>query len=330
VNDRVNISPAPDIPGLIFRPFRDESDYANIVALHQACAEADQVDAVSSLEGIPTVDTIARSMGLLQNFNPKTDMIFAEIDGQVVGHRWIHWTIEQDGTWLYTHRGLVIPAWRSRGIGGALMRWAEKRIQDISAGHPTEGRGMVGASASSTEKAAESALLDAGYIPLWRLVDMRFDNTTELPSPEIPDGFEIRSATPDQYRAAWQAHKEAWSDAWGATQPTEAEYQYFLSRIAAPELLQVAWNEGRIVGVALCEISRKGAEIMEPSVHPDYRRHGLGRALLLTALHLLKARGIDNIRLFTDAKPGSGSKAMYESVGFKATKEHIQYRKPLG
>lgn len=281
MNPTSPITHTPDIPGLTFRLFGDESDYAHIVELHQSCAEADQVDAISSLEGIPTVETIASSMSLLTNFDPRTDMIFAEIDGQVVGHRWIHWTIEQDGTWLYSHRGLVIPAWRSRGIGGALMRWAEKRIQDISAGHPTEGRGMYGASASSTEKAAESALLDAGYIPLWRLVDMRFDNTIDLPQPETPEGFEIRPATPDQYRGAWQAHKEAWADAWGATQPTEAEYQYFLSKIASPELLQLACTDDKIVGVVLCEISRKGAEIMEPSVRPDYRRHGLGRALLL-------------------------------------------------
>lgn len=330
MTETIQIPGAPHIPDLSFRLFRDESDYPNIVALHEGCAEADQVDPVSSLEGIPTVQTIARSMAILKNFNPQKDMIFAEVAGQVVGHRWIHWMVEQDGTWLYMHRGLVLPAWRSRGIGSALVRWAEMRIREINAGHPSEGRGVYAASASSTEKAAESALFDAGYIPVWRLVDMVLDNTFELPIPEVPEGFVIHPATSDHYRAAWNAHKEAWADAWGATQPSEVEYQLFRSKIAEPELLQIAWMGDEIAGVALCEISRKGGEIMEPSVRPAYRRHGVGRALLLSALHLLKARGIQNIRLFTDAKPGSGSKAMYESVGFKALKEHIRYRKPLG
>src|SRR5262249_36873762 len=91
----------PPINGLLLRPFRGEPDYAGLVELHEASSSHDQVDPLSSLEHVPTVDGIAASSVLGQE--PEHGLRVAAVKGCIVGYTSTVWWEETDGHVLYLH-----------------------------------------------------------------------------------------------------------------------------------------------------------------------------------------------------------------------------------
>lgn len=111
----------------------------------------------------------------------------------------------------------------------------------------------------------------------------------------------------------------------GKEDPTDLEpYRAALTEIArAPGGVLVAEVEGRVVGV--CQLivfrhlqSRGGlcAEVESVHVHPDQRRHGVGRVLMAAALERARALGCYRIQLTSNlARPEAHR--FYEALGFE-------------
>jgi len=70
------------------------------------------------------------------------------------------------------------------------------------------------------------------------------------------------------------------------------------------------------------------AYIGDLGVCKAYRGQGLGRALLLRALHDVKQRGMVAAELDVDG-PNADAKHLYESVGFRQQQELRWYRRVL-
>ena len=54
IDENIFVPNAPAVPGLTFRGFRGEPDYANILAVIDGCKEVDQVERSDTLEDIAT------------------------------------------------------------------------------------------------------------------------------------------------------------------------------------------------------------------------------------------------------------------------------------
>jgi GNAT superfamily N-acetyltransferase len=125
---------APAIPGLIFRRFRGEADYPVIVAILDACNDADQ------LEYINTTEDIASTFANLTNCDPYRDMLFAEVNGETIAFSRVWWVEESAargiGRRLYISLGFVRPDWRRRGLGAAMLRHNEGLLRQIARTHP--------------------------------------------------------------------------------------------------------------------------------------------------------------------------------------------------
>ena len=208
----------------------------------------------------------------------------------------------------------------------------EKRIRERVAGHGSAGKAVYRANTTSHEAAYNQLLLESGYVPVHSFVEMGFDPDVPLPEKKMPEGFALKPAGVEDYRAIWEANEEAFEEEWGHRRATDEDYIVFLGNIVGnpgfdPSLWQVAWRDEAIAGVALCEITPRGVgEISELSVRQQWRNHGLGRALLISALHALRLRGVEPIRIFTDV---DNARRLYESVGFRALTDYIRYQKPV-
>jgi hypothetical protein len=145
-------------------------------------------------------------------FNPATDALIVEMDGQAIGYSGLTWWTERDGVWLYLTTGRLLLTWRGRGIGTAMLRWADYLAASLAATHPSDGKAMLGANASSTEVDATALLRDSGYHETFSMVEMRFDAFDTLPPVELPASLEFRSITPDQYRAIWDSVQAAYAN----------------------------------------------------------------------------------------------------------------------
>ncbi len=116
------------LPGLVLRPYADLSDVPRMLRVFTAGNEVDGVDERTSAAGLTNWLTHPS-----KGFNPADDLVFAEVDGEVVGYGWTFWVDTTDGLRAYVTRGHVHPAWRRRGVGTAILERNEARLRELSA-----------------------------------------------------------------------------------------------------------------------------------------------------------------------------------------------------
>ncbi|NUM46727.1 MAG: GNAT family N-acetyltransferase [Anaerolineales bacterium] len=333
---QIHLPHAPSIPGLRFRPFRGESDYPLMAAAVALSAEADQVERVT------TVEDIAETYAHLQNCNPAQDMIFAEIEGEVIGYSRLWWHAEDgEGPYLYSFIGFLVPAWRRKGIGTAILRWIETRARAIAQDHPAERPKYFQGFVTQSETGLAALFAKEGYTITRVSYEMVRPTLDDLPQFPLPEGVEVRPVLPEHYRAIWEASNEAFQDHWGFFPPTEADYQEWLNdkNLFQPDLWQIAWDveTNQIAGQVRTFIAhalnekygRKRGYTEFISVRRPWRKRGLARALIALSLQTQKAHGMTESMLGVDSENLSGATRIYEACGFRVVKRNAIYRKDL-
>lgn len=336
VEDQIMLANAPDFSGLRFRHFRGERDYPLMVAAIAASAEADQN------ERADTVEDLANAYAHLTNCDPYEDMIFAELNGEVIGYSRGWWQAEPDGgPYLYCFVGFLVPAWRRKGIGRAMLHWMEARMRQVASAHPADRSRVFQGFVSDTEVGLSAMLEREGYKPIRYMHNMIRPNLDDIPDFPMPEGLEVRPALPEQYRAIWEAGVEAFRDHWGFVQPGEEEYQAWLNNtnFFQPDLWQIAWDiaTDQVAGQVGTYINhaenakygRKRGYTESISVRRPWRRRGLARALIAHSLRAQKAEGMTESALGVDSENLSGATRVYEDCGFRVVKRMTVYRKPL-
>ncbi len=336
--ERIDLPYAPDLQGLIFRHFRGKSDYQNILDMINASKQADQVDRTDSLEDI------ARYYEHLNNCDPYQDMIFAEVDGQTIAYGRGEWVVDEEDRWLGFHIAFSHPDWRRKGIGTAMLRYMEKHLRDKSLELLDEGvinediPRYLETFTSDTETDKERLLNQAGYEPVRFAYSMVRPLSEPINITPMPEGLEIRTVKPEQFRQVWEADQEAFKDHWGYVEGTEVDYQRWLKDpLNDPELWRVAWDGDEVAGMVLNllheeenkEYNRLRGWTEDISVRKPWRRQGLARSLLTRSMQMFKDMGMDHAALGVDTQNTNGALNLYESVGFVVEKLHTTYWKDL-
>jgi len=304
-------------PEVTFRPY-EEKDTAALVGLSQAAARADNVDLNSTIENQPTEEQLS---------NPELLIAEDAETGKILGYGAVRWWQEDDGTLVYLHSGTVHPDKRGKGAGTLLLQELQGRAREIATNRPGS-KNVFGANASETDQGANELLTKDGYQKVWSAVEMKFTKLDELSRVHVPDGFELRDVTSDeQKRQVYAANKRVYAGKFGSSQASEGDYQEFLEDNPDSSLWKVLWHDDMIAGFVLSRMRPNGAEVMEVSVMPEFRRRGLGSFLMIESLVELRQRGVGEIRLHTDAEGKMGGRQLYENLGFEPLKEHYRYRK---
>jgi GNAT superfamily N-acetyltransferase len=268
-------------------------------------------------------------------------MLFAEVGGEVIGYVRGWWYEEENGPRLYTFTGYLVPAWRRKGIGRAMLHWMEDRLRAVASAHPAEQEKFFQAYTTQTEVALSAMLERDGYQPVrygWEMVRPSLD---DLPDFRLPAGLEVRPALPEHYRAIWDTSIEAFRDHWNYYVPTEADYQGWLAdpTIFQPHLWQIAWDvaTNEIAGQVRTFINhaqnekfgRRRGYTEFITVRRPWRRRGLARALIVRSLAAQKQAGMTESALGVDTENLSGATRVYEDCGFRVAKRSTFYRKAL-
>jgi len=156
-----------------------------------------------------------------------------------------------------------------------------------------------------------------------------------IPAPQLPPGFSLRHVAGEQEVEALVAlHRAAFG-----TENMTVEERLAIMRgpdyEAELDLLAIA-PDGRFAANCMVAIYReenaitgKNEGYTDPvATHPDFRRRGLAKALLLAGLRLLRERGADTAVLGT----GSDNLAMQRaaaSVGFQIASVALWFSRPV-
>jgi mycothiol synthase len=332
MNELITIPNAPSIPGLTFRHFRGESDYPHMAALIAACKVADGVERSTN------VDDIARGYRHLENCDPQADMVFAEVNGQVIAYGRIWWDDLLDGVRIYHPFGFLHPAWRGKGIGSAMWAAGEGRARQIAASHPKDMPRFFQVDPFETEKALIALLESRGYTPARYETYMERDLGEPFPEAPMPLGLEVRPVKPEQLRHIYEASNEAFRDHWGSRDESEEEYKAEKeSPEFHPELWKVAWDGDQMASIVHnfvneeenAEYHRKRGYTEGICTRRPWRKLGLARSLLVQSMQMFKEMGMTETALSADSQNLSGAVRLYESVGYRKVKLQINYRKPM-
>lgn len=333
--DFIDIPDAPAVSDLAFRHFRGAEDYPKMVAVIAASVEADRIERTDSVEDI------ANAYSHLVNCDPYQDMIFAEINNEVIGYSRGFWRQEENGPYIYSSTGFLVPAWRRKGIGTSMLRWIENRMRVIAESRPSGEISLLEGFAADGNVSLAALLKKNNYKPLRYFVEMVRHDLENIPDFPMPDGLEVRPVLTEHYQAIWDTDQEAFRDHWGYSEPTEEEYQEWLDnkKVFQPQLWQIAWdiNTNEIAGQVRTFINfaenekynRKRGYTEFISVRRPWRKRGLARALIVRSLQLQKEQGMTESALGADSDNISGATRVYEDCGFQMTKRNTLYRKPM-
>jgi mycothiol synthase len=231
--------------------------------------------------------------------------------------------------------GIVAPAFQGRGLGAAIVSETERRAGRFEALADPNARVVVHAGTLAGEPRVTELFSSRGYREVRRFELRRVDFTGEPPPPRDVEGISVQRFRPADARKLYEAHVEAFADHWGEGQETFEDFHHH--QFEAPdydaELWFVAWDGDEVAGyVGAQENSREDASrgyIPLLGVRPQYRRRGLGEALLRTAFVALHARGKRGADLHVDADSLTGATRLYERVGMSAHPRFSTWEKEL-
>jgi mycothiol synthase len=292
----------------------------------------------AGVEEMITADQIANDYANLTNSDLGRDLVVIELDGEIVGYVRVEWLDQNDGSRSYDRICILKPDLRGRGIGDAMLQWAESRIREIAAGHDTDRPRFFGAENWDADAHGERLLRRHGYEPVRTFYDMVRPSLDDVPPAEVPVGFEIRPVTTADMRAVWEADAKAFRDHWGGVDESEASFQRFVGDPRLdPSLHVVAFAGDQVAGAVLNLIDDEENELYDRRrglldsvfVRRPYRRRGLARALILRSLIALRDRGMTSAWLGVDADNANDALRLYETCGFASERSTTAWRKPI-
>ena len=206
-----------DIPGLRFRRLSRRS------RLHQSANSNLRQRKCGWFEHSDKLEDIVYQYTHLIHCDPDHDILFAEVDNNVVGFCRVSWMLDANGQWLGCPVGYVLPHWRHKGIGSSLLVFNEERLRQIAmqlkeAGQiPNDVTCLLDVSVRESEIDRIKLLERNNYEIKRYFFEMVRPNLENIPDLPLPPDVELRAVASEQIRIICELTNEAFSDHWGFT-----------------------------------------------------------------------------------------------------------------
>jgi GNAT superfamily N-acetyltransferase len=318
------------------RGLASDADYEAIAAVMEASRVRDGLDFVRS------ADQVRAGLGCIEGFDPADGIRLAEVAGVVVGfaYGFLDGDSPTFGRILY-HSGRVVPAWRGRGIGRALLAEAQAaavRHAARRAGHaPRET--ILRSFVDETDHDGRRVLEDDAYAVVRYGFAMVRPSLADPPPTDLPPDIEARPTTPATALQVLRAMNEAMADHWGMADYSDDDLRAMSSHplMGQLDVWQVAWEGDEVVGGVLGFINAEENRLMRRArgytenifTRRPWRGRGVASALIGRNLLLLAQRGMTEAALNVDAENPTGALALYERLGFVRHRANLLYQRPL-
>lgn len=320
--------------GLRLRGYAGEADVPAIVRVMNAEFEHDGMPARVTLDA-----KLAQYRHTSDAFDPGRDLTLAEVDSEAVGYAVRGWIDVHDSDLReYRVDGAVVPEWRGRGVGRAVLAESMRRAADLARGHDTTRARAFGSLSHEGQVADEALLRSAGFAPARYFFIMGRPTLDDVPEVALPDGLEVRATTAADARALWEANVEAFHDHWGGFDDSEEAFKRWRDGPEYDPALQVVAFDGEAIAGAVLGVihdeenralGQRRGWVDDVFTRRPWRRRGLARALICRALVLLRDRGMTSAVLDVDTANPTGALGLYESVGFGVERRTTAWRKPM-
>jgi ribosomal protein S18 acetylase RimI-like enzyme len=323
---------APEVPGLTLRLYGGDQDLPLMVEVFEAVSTED------GLEWVLTVDRLRKEYENTPGFDPRRDVVLAQVEGRTVGYGQVRWFQEVDGPFSTAHRVRVVPAWRGKGVARTLMAVIEERAREMAATH-AQGPWKMGTVVAAGEEHLLALMEASGFERERWYLELTRDLSEPIETSPMPEGIEIRSTGEADQRRVFEAMWEAFRGGYAFREMTEKDWTGFtVSPEFQPQLWVVGWDGDQVAGSVMCWIDevenskygRLWGYNDSVAVSEPYRRRGLARALVSQSLVLLRDRGMEFANLGVDTQNPADALGLYEGLGYRVRKKFIDLTRPMG
>ncbi|HZC08142.1 MAG TPA: GNAT family N-acetyltransferase [Ktedonobacterales bacterium] len=304
-------------PQIVIRPFEAENDLPRLLQLLQTVETFDG-------DGEEVSEDALREQLTLPDHDPARDRWVAASPGDIetlVGWGFT-WRVASEPSATLT--GAVHPAWRRRGIGGALLMRALDRASEL-------GAARAGVYANVRNEGATRFELAHGFRPVAANTLLRLDGAAHALEPAIPTGY-LLCRRPEAIDLSTLAHalNRSYEGLWGHHVVSEAWVAQSLERLRAEDTLLLLFGPaGDVVGV--CRVERCSESIPyidAPGIVPEHRSARLYAALLFAACVHLRTMRPEAIVLESWGDTDE-TLAAYQALGFEVVRHTTAYERPL-
>jgi GNAT superfamily N-acetyltransferase len=229
-----------------------------------------------------------------------------EDDGRLVAYA----TIEQSPDHGMLD-GYVHPEHFGRGAGSFVVTELERRLAE-------RGARRIQNATLAVDTRAHGLLRTHGYEEIRRFWQMRIELEAEPAEPQWPEGLSVTAFDPNEAEEFHAAYEAAFADHWQHQPDTFETWrkEHLEREDFTPELWTVARAGDEIVAGTICLPERMGAAwVGRLFTRSDWRRRGVGDALLKDAFGKFWRAGKRTVGLGVDAQSDTGANRLYERAG---------------
>lgn len=210
----------------------------------------------------------------------------------------------------------VHPNYRARGIGSWLLTWGES----LASERGSEG---VRAYAADLDARAQGLLRSRGYVHVRSGFTMRKGLEGDEDPGTPPAGIRIRRYEDADERVLYEVDQASFAEDWDF-RPTSLDS--FNEELHGegwdPSLVFLARANGATVGYVVSFLLEMCGYVGNLGVLKEWRRRGIGTALLRRSFAELAGRGSREVRLGVDTQNVHGAVALYEGVGMSVYRRY--------
>jgi ribosomal protein S18 acetylase RimI-like enzyme len=299
---------------VILRPPRDEEFGAmlELMNAHQLAAfgEADvTADDLRLWLTSPGVD-VGRDVRVLED------------DGRLIGYVDVDPNDDKPPLWWCDVK--IAPDVDAATVTPELVAWLDRRA----------GSGLLRVWTGANDARVVDVFTNLGFEPLRHSYRMEIELTGERRSPVWPDGVTVRTVGPAEHRPVYDTVVEVWqdtSDPWD--EPFESWRHWTVDGPAYDQSLWfLALADEELAGFSLCRqdpVDRKAGHVATLGVRRQWRRQGLGEALLLHSFDAFRERGYARATLGVDASSPTGATRLYERAGMRVYRDTLFLQRPV-
>jgi mycothiol synthase len=315
---------------VVLRKYRD----GDLEAIVDLINEADAVDHLDEA----TDTSEFRRLLYRPDFDPYLDALVAVDEEQnMVGHARLDLKNAPRQGRFIAHI-VVHPDWRDEPMERLLLEQLWSRAQErrrTLGSKPVQFRTYC---VAHQEKRA-SLFESLGFRPVRYDLHMVCQPLDNLRKPTLPGDMLIRPYVRGQDdEAALEVINAAFADVMDFAPATLEDLRHWLEAPSFRDHLSyVAFDGEELAGLCLCIVSEARADLLGRRegtvdtlcVRREYRRRGLGSALLLTSLRAFSHAGLESATLGTATENPTHAIRLYERVGFREAWRWVTYGKEM-
>jgi mycothiol synthase len=307
-----------------------ETEAKKFIIKHPTLEDAQAVTDLVSLCDIEEIGepdiSLSDVLDMWNSIQIETDAWIAlSATNEIIGYGFVEVTgANRMDTCVFVH-----PQYKNQGIGSFLLNKVEERAYILAKGKDGEQKLMN--QIPFTNTAARNLVENSGY-QFSRLYErMKIVLEGQPNEHHLPEGITLRSFQPDHdEEILFSIYDETFRDAWGYT---KKDFSTWISQKKGdgydPSLWFIVWKDSKPVGFLMSRMQDDGLFIDLLGVKREYRKHGIGKALLLHTFGLAYQRKQKTILLYVDSDSLTNANRLYQRVGMSPHSQTAVYLKQL-